>query len=66
MTDVILDHDGIYPLHDGYHLVTSEVEFLKLSIGNSLLQVRGGICEWAQNFCEATPNSLQRIIIADF
>jgi hypothetical protein len=53
MTEVILDHEGIYPLREDYHPVTSEVEFLKLAISNSSLQIRGGICEWAKDFYEA-------------
>ena len=53
MNEVLLDRQGTNSLSDGHFLVTTEVEFLKLATGNSPLQVRGAICDWAQTFCEA-------------
>jgi hypothetical protein len=53
MNEVLLDRKGTIPHRDGYSLVMSEVEFLKLAVGNDRLQVRGAICDWAQTFCEA-------------
>ncbi len=53
MNEILLDRQGTNPPREGYSLVTSEVEFLKLAVGNSRLQVRGAICNWAQAFCEA-------------
>ena len=53
MSEVLLDRQGTNPHRDGYSLVTSEVELLKLAVGNNRLQVRGAICDWAQTFCEA-------------
>lgn len=53
MSEVLLDRQGTNPHREGYSLVTSEVEFLKLAVGNNQLQVRGTICDWAQTYCEA-------------
>jgi hypothetical protein len=53
MSEVLLDRQGTNAHRDGYSLVTSDVEFLKLAVGNNRLQVRGVICDWAQTYCEA-------------
>jgi hypothetical protein len=53
MKDALLDRQGNAPVRDGYSLVASEVEFLKLAVGNNRLQVRGVICDWALRFCQA-------------
>lgn len=52
MTQMLLDYIGDAPLHDGYILVASEVEFLQLSLSNNNIQVKGeNLCKWAEAFC---------------
>lgn len=54
MATVRLDREGHAPVPDGYVLVTTEVEFLRLSTEDQPIHVRGErLCSWAATFFSA-------------
>lgn len=51
MALILLDQEGDAPLRDGFHLITSEVEFLQMATAGLDLHVRGeSLCQWAETY----------------
>lgn len=51
MAEIYLDQENDVPLADGFCLITSEVEFLRMAISGANLHIRGeSLCEWAETF----------------
>jgi len=51
MPENLLDREGTALIPEGYQLVTSEVDFLRLAVGTQPLLVRGDLlCNWAELF----------------
>lgn len=49
-----LDRDGNAPVPDGYILVTTEIDFLRVATENRPLHIRGDrLCSWAEAFFNA-------------
>lgn len=54
MVTMRLDRDGYAPVPDGYVLVTTEVDFLRLATESRPLHIRGArLCSWAEAFFTA-------------
>jgi len=54
MNTIRLDRDGSAPVLDGYILVSTEVDFLRLATEGQLLHIRGDrLCSWAETFFKA-------------
>jgi hypothetical protein len=52
MIEVLLDRQGIAPIQEGYQLVTSDIDFLKIAVGEGKIQIRSALCDWAEDFCK--------------
>lgn len=49
---MLLDHAKDAPMPDGYHIIDSEIDFLRYAVSNKPLLVRGdSLCQWAEAFC---------------
>lgn len=62
MTQMLLDYIGDAPLHEGYVLANSEVEFLRLSLSGINIQIQGRfLCKWAESFCRGRSIDFRRL-----
>jgi len=60
MKTIRLDRDGSAPVLDGYTLVSTEVEFLRLATEGRPLHIRGDrLCSWAEAFYTARDIAFQ-------
>lgn len=51
MSEVLLDRQGDLPAPSGYHVIDSEVEFLRHATDDTSLLIRGErLCAWAEAF----------------
>lgn len=51
MALILLDQEGDAPLRDGFHLISSEIEFLRMATSGKDLHVRGEmLCQWAETY----------------